>query len=274
MVPSSDTPRQPRYADTSKRRILVCGYPKSGNTWLTRLVAELVGCPVSGLWMAPRHASEWAIEGQARVSDYECFKAHHAYRHLLNSCDREGNGTERAIYICRDPRDVVVSAANYFTFRERPHLHALLSRLPGGLRAYYALYEREPYRLARALEVLLHGGERTAWLHVPWRAHVESYRASDVLFLRYEDLLADAPGCARRILDYLGLQRSDTEIATAIANQSFATKKQTLAASGDLSRANFLRSGRSGQGRAKLSPAQLQQLQTDLGDLMQTLSYR
>jgi len=89
------------------------------------------------------------------------------YTHLLQSCDRQGNGTERAIYICRDPRDVVVSAANYFTFRERPGLHAGLGRLPSGLRLYYALYEREPYRLARALDALLQGGERQAW-----RAHI------------------------------------------------------------------------------------------------------
>ena len=28
--------------------VYVVGYPKSGCTWLTRLVAELLGCPVSG----------------------------------------------------------------------------------------------------------------------------------------------------------------------------------------------------------------------------------
>ena len=31
----------------TKRRVLVVGYPKSGNTWLTRLAAELYYAPGS-----------------------------------------------------------------------------------------------------------------------------------------------------------------------------------------------------------------------------------
>jgi len=72
---ASNSPRPSLYADTSKRRILICGYPKSGNTWLTRLVAELVGCPVSGLWMCTKNTTD--NKGQTRISEYECFKAHH-----------------------------------------------------------------------------------------------------------------------------------------------------------------------------------------------------
>lgn len=30
------------------KRIIVTGYPKSGNEWVSRLIAAVVGCPVSG----------------------------------------------------------------------------------------------------------------------------------------------------------------------------------------------------------------------------------
>jgi hypothetical protein len=49
------------------KNIIVIGYPKSGCTWATRLVAELVGCPVAGFWQSRR--KEIAIEGEERVSD-------------------------------------------------------------------------------------------------------------------------------------------------------------------------------------------------------------
>jgi hypothetical protein len=53
-----------------KRRVLVVGYPKSGNTWLTRLTAELLNAPVRGFWNEP-HREEIAEEGTWRISDTE-----------------------------------------------------------------------------------------------------------------------------------------------------------------------------------------------------------
>ena len=44
------------------KNIIVVGYPKSGCTWATRLVAELVGCPVGGFWQSDK--KEIAVEGE------------------------------------------------------------------------------------------------------------------------------------------------------------------------------------------------------------------
>ena len=62
----------------AKRRVLVVGYPKSGNTWLTRLTAELLGAPVKGFWREPQ-SFELAVEGSARSSEIEVYKGHQPY---------------------------------------------------------------------------------------------------------------------------------------------------------------------------------------------------
>ena len=55
------------------KNIIVVGYPKSGSTWITRLTAELVGCPITGFWNQSNQ-NEIAREGQDRTSDFRCFK--------------------------------------------------------------------------------------------------------------------------------------------------------------------------------------------------------
>src|SRR6056297_564086 len=97
----------------SRQIVIASGYPKSGNTWLTRLTAQLIGCPVKGFWTQPQN-KDHAIEGTERVSEYRCFKSHHTYQSLEESFTTFGNRTEKVIYIVRDPRDVAISATFFF----------------------------------------------------------------------------------------------------------------------------------------------------------------
>ena len=86
------------------KKIIIAGYPKSGNTWLSRLTANLVGCPVEGFLYNPNNV-EIAIEGTERVSDYRVYKSHHQ----LSELTKEDIQNSKIIYVVRDPRDVLCS---------------------------------------------------------------------------------------------------------------------------------------------------------------------
>lgn len=239
------------------KNIIVVGYPKSGCTWATRLVAELVGCPVAGFWLSDK--KEIAVEGEHRVSDFRCHKSHHQLSELGL---QPNDPAARLIYILRDPRDIAISAANYFQFDRFPRLAALFRRVRRGEKLYrhtlYPLLVSQNYRLDRMSEALLHGSaEVHNWCRVSWSEHWRPYEQAGVPIIRYEDLLATPKEQSARILRHLGIERSAAAIATALENQSFVRKKEVLLRSGETGRAKFLRVGKSGQWREKL-PAHLQ----------------
>jgi hypothetical protein len=240
------------------KQVLVVGYPKSGCTWATRLVAELVGCPVAGFWGSDK--KEIAVEGEDRESDYRVYKSHHQL-HELDLSPNDSN--TRLIYVLRDPRDIAISAANHFQFDRFPRLVALARTLPRGEKFYrhtlHRLLVRQGYRLEQMTDALLHGSASVHnWVRVSWREHWRPYQKLGVPMIRYEDLLISPHEQCHRILQYLGLERTEMQIGVAIDNQSFARKKQTLLRQGETGRAKFLRAGQSGQWRQQL-PLHLQE---------------
>ncbi len=239
------------------KNIIVVGYPKSGCTWATRLVAELVGCPVGGFWQSDK--KEIAVEGEDRVSDFLCYKSHHQLAELSVS----PNDPETwIIYVLRDPRDIAISAANYFQFDRFPKLAALFRRVRRGEKFYrhtlYPLLVRENYRLEQMCGALLQSSAAVHnWVRVSWSEHWRPYQEAGVPIVRYEDLLATPEEQSARILQHLGLERSAQAIANAVENQSFDRKKEAFLRCGETGHAKFLRVGKTGQWREKL-PAHLQ----------------
>ncbi len=234
------------------KNIIVAGYPKSGCTWATRLVAELVDCPVAGFWRSEK--KEIAVEGRDRISDFRCYKSHHQFAQL--GIDRAHPATH-IIYVLRDPRDIAISAADFFQFERFPKLTALFRHFRRGEKLYrhtlYPLLVRQNFRLEKMTEALLEGaGEVHNWCRVSWSEHRRAYEEAGVPIVRYEDLLTQPEKEAARILRRLGLERAPEAIAAAVRNQSFELKKAALQQGGETGRAKFLRVGKSEQWREKL----------------------
>lgn len=86
----------------SQEEIFVVGYPKSGNTWLSRLLGDLLDSPVQA--RAPKHAI--GDEGFDRKGKYVIRQEHIDHKTY--------KGEKPIILITRDPRDVAVSAWKYW----------------------------------------------------------------------------------------------------------------------------------------------------------------
>lgn len=236
--------------------IVVVGYPKSGCTWTTRLVAELVGCPVAGFWQSDK--KEIAVEGAERVSPFRCYKSHHQ-RHELGA--DPAARADRVIYVLRDPRDIALSAASHFIFHRFGH-HRVWEHAARLRKLYahtlYPFFVRRNFRLAKMTGALLAGDPAVHnWVRVSWQEHLRPYAAAGVPIVRYEDLLGGPEVEAGKLLCHLGIERSPQEIAAAVHRQSFAQKKAALRESGERGKARFLRLGQSGQWREKM-PRHLQ----------------
>lgn len=214
--------------------LIVVGYPKSGNTWITRLVGELLGAPVLGFHGGNRD-DEPAIEGLERASKYRVYKAHHTLASLQPAPPDE---PRRLIHVVRNPLDIAVSGAHFFrTFPGRSLISPRLFGRPGktirkalGL-AYWKLARLQPARPLQDLGVrsmiraLKFGDPTLAWCQHPWNEYELEFLDAKVFTVRYEDMRSDPESECRRILDYLGESRSHEHIRCSIELQSFHRRK-------------------------------------------------
>jgi hypothetical protein len=104
--------REPEY------NVIVVGYPRSGNTWLSRLLGDVLDSPVTGIY----NAKPLAEEGLDRHGKYVVRQLH--LHPVWAECEKafisgtefcvEKRTKEKIICIVRDPRDVCVSVMHYW----------------------------------------------------------------------------------------------------------------------------------------------------------------
>jgi hypothetical protein len=231
-------------------------YPKSGNTWMRFLIANLLQQdPSVGLLDADSLIPSVDAKSKRFFDEMKSprvIKSHFSFIPAY----------KRVIYVVRDPRDVVMSQYHYQIKRgvleQGSSLDTFVTRFLNG-------------------EVCPYGS---------WGDNVGSWtitRRHDVnfLLLRYEDMLSDVTSGAARISAFLGLSQDANRIATAVERSSLENMRKVEKAEGakwdstkgtrqDIS---FFRSAKSGEGRATLSRQSVERIEEAWGPLMQSVGY-
>lgn len=237
--------------------VMLVSYPKSGNTWVRALVANLVGIRQSLREMDNLVPDIYASRGPV---------IRNAYRfpcsgRLIKSHESFNASYKRVIHVVRDPRDVCVS---YYHYR-------------GDI---LREFDRDTTSLNEFVDKFVAGSLDN---YGTWGEHTNSWfaaEAADLLFLRYEDLLADTPRCFARICDFLGLEADSSEIVTAVENCSLERLRAKEESEGTLwhpvrkakGAVSFFRKGGSAS-RTDLDHTALQQICDKWRDPMERLGY-
>lgn len=244
-----------RYLEVRRDDTFIVSYPRSGNTWLRFLIANLkhggikvdfsnIEKLVPDIYVSPELQLR-AMEGPRILKSHEAFDPR--YR--------------RVIYAVRDPRDVIVSQ---FTTLRR-----LRSDIVSD--SFEKFVERQ---LA---------GEFDAWFG-SWSANVNSWIHQDkadvdLLIVRYEDIRKDTLDIAGKIASFLGVSCSADALRGAVANSSRGRMNELYDRSGASleqtvgeGNAGHLRPN-SGSNKPGMTPEIERRIRGRYGPLMRSLGY-
>jgi len=267
----------------------LASYPKSGNTWMRAFIhnllrdpaepvpineltqftigdtvkswyAQAAGRPVSGL-----SHEEW---GRLRPLAHQLFVGASPDTVFVKTHMRLGDAfgaplitmecTAGAIYIVRDPRDVAISAAAHFG-TDIDGVIALMENPVAGT----------PEDDVNAPQY-----------YGTWSSHVESWtthRHPALMAVRYEDMLEKPLPTFTKVSRFLGLPATKSRIEKAIRFSSFDVLKAQEQKTGFVERSRradaFFRSGRAGQWRERLTPGQIDRIETAQAGVMRRFGY-
>lgn len=236
------------------KNIVVAGYPKSGTTYLTKLLSDLLDSPIEGFLDQPSHEEIAKTKNKFATSEYGIYKAHQTINDLRISKTK----IFRTIYIVRDPRDVIISGANFFN---KPK-HQLL--YPVGVRD----------SLEAMTKNVIYGG-RLPWCQTKWSEHVIEYLrpSSDKIILRYEDLINDPLSSLKKISKFLNVSKKDNELNSIIKDNDIEKKRNEAILENNEKYLRYLGKGKVGEWKTTLTEKQIDEVERHLHSVMTVLNY-
>ncbi|MCH8824501.1 MAG: sulfotransferase domain-containing protein [Planctomycetes bacterium] len=229
--------------------VFVVGYPKSGTTWACQLVADYLQLPFPQFSLLP----------------IGCHAIIHGHERVWKNCPK-------GVYIIRDGRDALVS--QYF-FRSRsipegdhPQMTAYQRRSFPGLVNKANVKDNITSFLKRQLA-------NPRFAKANWGQHARSYfevANTNVVLLRYEDLLTDGPNTLAQAMSKLTSQPVDLERAQRSIDR-FSFKKQAGRSAGQEDRSAFLRKGQTGDWRNHFTKDAAKIFDKHCGDMLIQAGY-
>ena len=264
--------------------VWIASYPKSGNTWV-RLFLEsyfskiknnfkLGGFPefedFEKLKIDYTHFGEiiknWKTLQEIKNLDSRTniLKTHNAMCKVGNYNFTDNSNTLGAIYLIRDPRDIVVSYANHLALTFDEVIEHMLNEKASGIKRFKG----------KDIDVEIMG--RWTDNYNSWK----NYKRREFLMIKYEDLIADKKKEFIKILDYLkNLSDFDInidQINKSIEETSFEKLKKDEEIYGfDQATGNgpFFRKGIVGDWKENLNSEQIKKIEKSFSKEMKELNY-
>jgi hypothetical protein len=228
--------------------VFTASYPRSGSTWLRFILAEILAGQSSGFkgvnMLSPdvgEHAdAQSLLPGSGRL-----IKTHELYRPSY----------KKAIYLARDPRDVLFSEYAY---------ESALGVIDGDFDLF--------------LDAFLRKGVNPFGL---WSDHVNTWldaadsNQCELLVLRFEEMRRDTERCLKQTMEFLNFPVEDGAIRKAIAGNSLEQMKakEKVTPQRASAKGRFIGSGSVAGWKEKLSVSQLQLIDQYAGKAMSRLGY-
>ena len=243
--------------------VYLVSYPRSGNTWVRFLAANL---------LHPDNETTFA-NIESRVAEIY-FNFDHVLRRLarprlLKSHEAFIPGYPRVIYIVRDPRDVAVSFYHHnVKWRNIPENYPMDDFIPRFIAA-----EFDPWSGSW-------GDNVRSWISM-------RQGSGNFLLLRYEDLKQDTPQELLRVAKFLqqagfhAIDASPEKLAQAVERSSpermGTLEKEQGRHYAQLKKTRldkpFIRTGKSGEWLTTLSQTSVRLIEDAWGDIMESLGY-
>lgn len=236
----------PKFPQLTDRDVFLVSYPRSGNTWVRFLIANLL--KPDDIEIDFHNVQEYVPEINRNNDIIEALPS----PRVIKSHALFKPAFPKVIYLVRDGRDVYVS---YYYYR--------LKQLEEGIS--FSDYLR-----------------RTDHFPSLWQEHVDSWLKSDqdqphILLVRYEDLLSKPETELRKIVDFIGIERSDEGISTAVEVSRFDKMRkidQTKGRKYNLTGTkDFVRKGKAGTWQEEFSQEDIDYFKMTAGDMLIRLGY-
>ncbi|MBK7403452.1 MAG: sulfotransferase domain-containing protein [Phycisphaerales bacterium] len=250
-----------QYGDRYPQRVLfVAGLPKSGTTWVEKMLSsfpgfhELLIPEVAGHELATGGSHDFELPDDmfGRFEGMLVLTKMHTHGSAHNAEVLRGAGV-RYVVLFRDLRDVAVS--NYFYVCNTPW------------------HPEYPHYHGRSVQDgLILFAERTLPAYVEWvRAWNANRDPERSIVLRYEDLLADDIGCLRRMAALFELPGSDEQLRAIAERNSFKSMSGRRAGPGE--RLELPAQGQAGDWRNHFTPEIAAAYKQILGDFLVEFGY-